>query len=298
MIFIFGLDEGFVLPTGIAIRSLDRFLSSSDQIVLLHDQVGPDSLAKLRDCASHGQVSEIDCHTLLEDSWRPPSHVTNAAFIRYLAPRLLQGESRCVYTDGDVIFRRDPGVLHQMDLQGTTLGAVRSRAAPYFASPGAIEPWLEMGLPSSSPYFNSGVLVIDLDRWRSLDITGRITDVMKRFGDRLNLADQDALNASVVGDWTQLDRTWNYVTHIVDSFLQQPELEPLDPAIVHFAGRTKPWRWGRQPLFAEEWYALIEDSPWQGFRPLPPTDSDGFRASARRRLRDVLKKVRDVATEP
>jgi lipopolysaccharide biosynthesis glycosyltransferase len=295
VIFVFAFDAGFALPTGVAVRSLDRFLSGEDRIVLLHDAVQRHDLDRVRSCASSAAVSAVDCHAMLERAWRPPGHVTNAAFLRYVAPRILEGEARCVYLDGDVVVRGDPRPLHDAAIAGTTLGAVRSRVAPFIASAGAIGPWLDMGLPSAAPYLNSGVLVMDLDRWRRRDVTARITDVMTRYGDRLALADQDALNAAVVGDWTELDRTWNFVTHVADSFLQQPELEPTDPSIVHFAGRAKPWVWGPQPLFAEEWHGLLGETPWKGFAPSPPAAARGVRATSRRLLARGLRRLRDVA---
>ena len=296
MNFVFGFDEGFVMPTAIAILSLDRFLGPGDRITLLHDMVSDESLDRMCACASNASITTIDCHEMLEQAWKPPRHVTSAAFLRYVAPELLPEQPRCVYVDGDVLFRKDPTPLYNTNLKGRTLGAVRSRVAPFMASPGAIAPWLDMGIPSTAPYFNSGVLVMDLDRWRSLGITKRITEVMKSFGDQLNLADQDALNASVINDWTELDREWNYLCHVAESFLQQPELEPLDPCIVHFAGRSKPWLWGDQPLFAEEWHALLRESPWNGFALHPPKRERGLRAFARRTLGRALSTARDAAS--
>lgn len=297
VIFVFGFDEGFAMPTGVAIRSLDRHLRRTDQILLLHDAVTPATLRDVRTCVSQADVSAVDCSSMLERAWVPPAHVTRAAYLRYLAPAILSGEPRCVYLDGDVVVRSDPSGLHDHPLHGMTLGAVRSRVAPFAASPGGIQRWLELGVPSTAPYFNSGVYVADLDRWRALDVTGRITSFLAAHGNATSLADQEALNVAVVGDWIELDRTWNYVTHVTESFLQHPELEPKDPGIVHFAGRSKPWSPGRQPLFADEWYAIKAETPWADFTPSPPAPSRGLRARGRRTLGRTLRSVRRLMRE-
>lgn len=295
MIFVFGLDQSFVMPTGVAIRSLDRFLSPADQIALLSTGLTDSDRHQLNECARTAKVTHHDCEGLSDPSWIPVPYLSPASYLRYLAPSLLPNADRCVYLDGDVVVRRDVRPLHDVDLNGATLAAVRSRVAPFAASPGGIRRWMELGIPSTAPYFNSGVYVMDLDRWRRRDVTARIADFLRRHGADAYLADQEALNVAVTGDWVQLDRTWNYITHVAENFLQQPELEPTDPHIVHFAGRLKPWSWGRQPLFAEDWHASLAETPWAGFAPSPPSAPKGLKAAARRTIGRMARGLRDLA---
>lgn len=297
MIFVFGFDADFAMPTGVAVRSLDRHLRRSDRILLLHDGVPAGALSDVRACASQAEVSTVDCGAMLKRAWVPSDHLSRAAYLRYLAPEILSGESRCVYLDGDVVVRSDPSALHDHDLQDATLGAVRSRVAPFAASHGGIMRWFELGIPSTAPYFNSGVYVADLVRWRDRDVTGRITTFLEAYGSDTYIADQEALNVAVAADWVELDRTWNYVTHVTESFLQQPELEPTDPNIVHFAGRLKPWSFGRPPLFAEEWHAIKAETPWADFVPTAPPPLRGARAAARRTVGRALRQARRVMRE-
>lgn len=286
-----------MMPTGVALRSLDRFLGGNDSIVVLHLGLSKEDVRNLKACVRHAHFRVIDCAGRVRPSWVPPQHVSEAAFLRYLIPELLPDAERAVYMDGDVIVRRDPKPLHDADLAGSTLGAVRSRVAPFAASPGGIAAWLEAGIPSTAPYFNSGVLVMDLERWRSRQVTDRLTDYLHTYGARVYLADQEALNAAVVGDWTQLDRSWNYVTHVAESFLQQPELEPSNPSVVHFAGRLKPWIYGRAPLFAEDWYEVLTMTPWAGFVPVPPPQPRGPRAAISRSVGGILSALRRLSSE-
>lgn len=297
MKFVLCLDAGFVMPTGVAVRSLDRFLSSDDTVVVLHLGLSADHISDLKQCVRQARLEFIECSGMIRDSWVPPPHVSVAAFLRYLAPELLVDDSRCVYLDGDVIVRSDPRPLHDVDLCGNTLAAVRSRVTPFAASPGGIAAWFELGFPSTAPYFNSGVLAIDLDRWRRERVTDKLTGYLDSYGDRAHLADQEALNAAVVGTWLPVDRTWNYVTHVTESFLQQPELEPSEPSIVHFAGRSKPWIYGRLPIFAEEWFSIAESTPWSGFRAAPPPRQIGARATLQSAAAGVLRGVRKLAKE-
>jgi lipopolysaccharide biosynthesis glycosyltransferase len=188
--------------------------------------------------------------------------------------------------------RRDPAALAGANLGGRTLGAVRSRVSPFAASPGGVRVWFELGMPGAAPYFNAGVLVMDLERWRAGDVTTRLTDFLVRYGDTTWLSDQEALNAVLWNDWQPLDRCWNYITHVVESFLPAPEQEPDDPGIVHFAGRSKPWVFGTMPMYAEEWYRVLASTPWQGFVPGRPPAPTGIKASMRRLAGKGVQRLR------
>jgi len=297
VIFVLAFDSGFAMATGVAARSLDRFLTSTDRIVLLHDNVAPGALRDVCSCITSATPEVIDCSSMFNSSWTPASYLTRASFLRFLAPQLLPDASRAVYLDGDVVVRRDPRALHDADLNGRTLGAVRSRVTPFFASSGGVQRWQELGVASNSPYFNAGVLVIDLDRWRKLGITDRATNFLAAHGTNTLIADQEALNVAAVDDWTHLDLTWNYVTHIADNFLQQPDLEPSDPHIIHYAGRAKPWVAGRQPLFAEDWHQRLLETPWAAFEPAAGANKAGLGSVVRRWIGRMLRVLRNLARE-
>ena len=100
------------------------------------------------------------------------------------------------------------------------------------------------------------------------------------------------MNAVLHDELVLLDRSWNYITHLTESFLQRPEVEPSNPHIVHFAGRKKPWSYGAKPIFAEEWYEHLERTPWAGWRPSAPPVPSGAKATMRRLARGGLDRVR------
>jgi lipopolysaccharide biosynthesis glycosyltransferase len=296
--YVFGLDRGFLMPAGVAIASLRRHLSGDDRIVVLHVGLDGDDLRLLEHCAGEIELRGVDCAGRLHPAWRPPSFNSQATFYRYLAAELIPDAQRCLYLDGDVLVRRDPASVAGADLHGHTLGAVRSRPTPFVASPQGVQSWFELGIPGAAPYFNAGVLVMDLDCWRSRDVTARLTEFLVKHGEGTLFSDQEALNAVLWDDWQALDRTWNYITHVVESFLPAPEEEPDDPGIVHFAGRAKPWVFGPMPIYAEEWYQVLTSTPWAGFRPAPPVPPTGFKVGVRRVVGRGVRRLLMALREP
>jgi lipopolysaccharide biosynthesis glycosyltransferase len=99
-------------------------------------------------------------------------------------------------------------------------------------------------------YFNSGVMLLNLDAWRTLDIAARCVAFIERF-DYLQWPDQDALNVICGQRFLALDARWNAFARWCEApsplglsnaltALQNDWVH--DPWIVHFSGDCKPWK--------------------------------------------------------
>ena len=121
-----------------------------------------------------------------------------------------------------------------------------------------------LGIAYSQPsdYFNSGVMVIDLEAWRSEDIARRCIDLVRRKGPFV-WADQDALNMVCGKDWAPLDARWNSFAAKASAasplgkpyaLLSLQHIWRTDPWIVHFSGPAKPWHAGTPPTVHDHLY--------------------------------------------
>lgn len=169
--------------------------------------------------------------------------------------RLYMGNSlpwdcnRVLYLDGDLIVLDDLTNLWNTDLQGHIIGAV-----PDLCSPKVFE-------SRSTPYFNAGVLLIDLKKWRSNKIAEKALDFLSK-GDAQYL-DQDALNHVFSGRWCPLDVKFNMQPAAYTAYEKKYDYISRNqirdavqfPNIVHFIGPVKPWhsvcRHPLQQLFLE-----------------------------------------------
>jgi lipopolysaccharide biosynthesis glycosyltransferase len=159
-----------------------------------------------------------------------------------------------------------------MDLHGKTIGAARDMAIASIGHPySGIPDYAEFGLDPSRPYFNAGVLVVDLDRWRSRDY-GPIARRHAQARPRGN-ADQDVLNLLLHDDWHSLDLRWNVqgslvLLHEIPADPWVPELATYrdalleQPAVLHFSGDIKPWKPMSVHPFAPHWRSQLRRSRW------------------------------------
>lgn len=161
----------------------------------------------------------------------------NGHYDRLLAPYIIQ-DSRCLYLDTDILIQGDVAQLWQENIDLYLLAAAQDQNIPTVALPSGITDWKERGLAADTPYFNSGVMMLNLDRWRSERLASECIRVALHYtatlGESPPLHDQYALNVTCVGRWKALGTEWN-------AFADRIPSNPDEVRIVHFAGSRKPF---------------------------------------------------------
>ncbi|WP_407379172.1 glycosyltransferase family 8 protein [Helicobacter sp.] len=198
---------------------------------------------------------------------------------------LPQSARRCLYLDTDTLVLGDVREMFYHDLGDNAIGAVRdiiARDTSCFV--------VRDGLVSAHEYCNSGVLLIDLPKWRTKDLA-KIHDFPYR-----QTADQDFINVTFKGEITLLSYHWNFQWFEPRRlhFLPTPKrfsqgghiIYPcahcfsefasalLRPAIVHLLGGYKPWEKSnfqadpsKPPIFVQNpyhklWWKIAAQSPF------------------------------------
>jgi lipopolysaccharide biosynthesis glycosyltransferase len=180
--------------------------------------------------------------------------LTRDAFSRYFAPQLLpETIERALYLDCDIVVLKDISLLYDSTADSpAVLDAVQDLTNPWISLKDGVFDYKERGIPADAPYFNSGVMVMHLKRWRERDLTKQLIEYIVANGPNIMEADQGALNALVWNDWGQLDQRWN--THSclsVSSNRKQTGLSKkqwrelrLHPYLIHYTAWKKPWMEG------------------------------------------------------
>jgi UDP-glucose/galactose:(glucosyl)LPS alpha-1,2-glucosyl/galactosyltransferase len=189
---------------------------------------------------------------------------TVAMWLRVLLPRLLP-QDRVLYLDCDTLVVGDPAPLWELDLGDAAVGAVAC------ALPREYSHWPSQLGVEDDRYFNSGVLLIDLARWRQEHLDDAVLSYGRQHAQRLRWPDQDALNMVFRGRWRALHARYN----AQNAFWFLPEasqrIPPEElreaiaaPVIVHFEGPSlvKPWhRFGKNP-YRFQYRRLRATTPW------------------------------------
>src|SRR5262249_22491076 len=167
------------------------------------------------------------------------SYISALTYARLLIAELLPRSIRKVlYLDVDILVCDDLTPLLQTDLEGFAFGAVLDLLDNRVKAGETI--WTK-DLPRVQYYLNAGVLLMDLERWRAEQISGKALDYLKEHP-KTPLSDQDALNVVCDGRWKQLNARWNVINDHRTKISSRGT--GTGPAILHFAGPLKPWQVG------------------------------------------------------
>lgn len=188
------------------------------------------------------------------------------AWYRVLLPDLLPELPRVLYLDADTLVQRPLHPLWETDLEGRPLAAVANPLYP-FMNYGFLA---GLGLASTADYFNSGVLLLDLEVWRREGLSDRVLTQAAAQGSQ-EWPDQNALNVVLRGRWLPLPPVWNAQNTVFDlraahlPFSREAIREARrQPAVVHFIGPYKPWHYRcKHPLRRLYWRHLAA-TPWHG----------------------------------
>lgn len=193
-------------------------------------------------------------------------HFSKEMFYRILIPHIFPDCSKAIYLDCDTVVLGDISEFYNLDLEGHTIGAVND--LQHLVSRNYVTDELNLSL---SGYINSGVLLIDCQRFRAQKIKEKcFRELAARTS--LRYPDQDLINLVCAGDIKLFDRKWNYIWHYQitrdDPTLNLPQ-EEMDPylraagdiGILHFTSNIKPWNNRICPL-AEHFWDYVPRSPF------------------------------------
>jgi len=273
-------DDGFAMPLAVALRSaldtladgwslaafvLDGGISAANRERLERSLASP--RLSLRFVAPRPQALAGIRHR---------GRVSHATYFRILAPELLPPDlERVIYLDADVRVASDLGRLWTEPMRDASVLAVRDAGAPLVSSPRGLVNHRELGLAPGLGYFNAGVMLIDLVRWRAEQLTPKLLRYLGEHAHAVRWWDQDALNALLAGRWGELDPRWNQIPQFWEPAQGEddpfpPALRELvirDPWIVHYSTGSKPWHFGCSHPERERFFEVLDRTAWAGWRP-------------------------------
>lgn len=283
----FGCDARYVQPLAVALRSV---IQSAREPRHLHFWVVSASLdhVKVQSAATLAQavgsrftlLQMTDFAHLLETV---PSrgHISTAAYYRLLLPEVMPPSvTKLIYLDCDIVVRHPIEELWATSLNGFAIAAVMK--------PRALE-YADVGLAAETDYFNSGVMVLDLPVWRAAGIRQAAFDFAMHHPGRVHGHDQPALNHVLAGRWQRLDPRWNqqfkFFVHTAGYLhMTSADLHRLRtaPFIIHYTTGAKPWHAGNDHPLREEYFKVLNQTPYAGWRPARGTVVERIRFSLRR----------------
>lgn len=163
-------------------------------------------------------------------------YISSETNYRFLISSLKPTINKCLFLDADLIANDDLGKLWDIDISDAYMAAVVDQAPQEKGS------WVnQLPLPTQFLYVNTGVTIMNLQKWREDNIEKKLFENIKRYANLLKYPDQDILNITLA---PQI----KYLSHVFNAMPVQQYLSPEQereafsaPIIIHWAGPQKPW---------------------------------------------------------
>jgi lipopolysaccharide biosynthesis glycosyltransferase len=192
-------------------------------------------------------------------------YASAAVYYRLILDEVLPPEvGRVLYLDSDIVVTGPISDLWAQELEGNVVGAVADEG---------FRDHRKLGLAAGENYFNSGVLLVDLERWRREGIGQRAIAVARDEPHRITWWDQCALNLVLRGRWLPLDRRWNLQTdglnlHAASRSITAGERRERlrTAAIIHFTTQSKPWQYMCDHPAKQRYWHYLAKTAWRDYR--------------------------------
>lgn len=271
---IYSLDDNFAPHCAASIASILQNVSNQRIVhfYIITDSFSDENRDKIQATTQLKACSlsfiDIDPNDEELSKIRVPRPWTNSILYRLKIPSLLNRCSKAIYLDADTIITDDICKLFALDISNYILGACDE----YDCSPEtACIQSKKLGLPRDIGYFNTGVLLLNLQKMREEEIEEKCLDLINTDGNSvLSFPDQDVLNITTDGRYLHLPETWNTQIWAKKNFPRIYRRKRL-PKIIHFAGDRKPWKTNKFKMFLSlsqkagcfrQYFKYLKYTPW------------------------------------
>lgn len=281
MLIVIGSDDRYALPLAVTIHSTLRRIQSdvSASLLIVDAGISTRNRRKIERAIDNARSStEVEWAQPPMDQFfgmRTTNWGSPASYLPLLIPTLVSEHDFALYLDSDLLVFGDVTEL-------ATLGLESPRAHVHavldygFHSLGEAlkgDACSRLRLDPQAPYFNSGVMLINLKVWKDENTAERAFAFARDHPEVMRFTDQDALNAVIEGSWEQLDVRWNVLAGSIDQFVDRAGATPSEkiqmraairefPQILHFSGPQKPWKPGYDRIGKRAYRDELEASGW------------------------------------
>lgn len=274
--FIYASDEKFAEILAVSMESL-LLHNPGSAVYILNNGMSTDSIGKLtRQAQNHNsEIHFMQMKSLEDYAGRVLScqkKISRTAYFRLFMTEILpESVDRLLYLDCDTMIMKPLDELFDFELKGLC-GAVVEPTARLMKK--------KISLNKNDLYFNSGVLLVDLEKWRKNKVAEQFISYIDKMKGNISFEDQGVLNHVLYRQIDILPFKYNVTTQFFDfgydgfSLMKKDKVvyckEVIEdgmsnPAIIHFTNSfasERPWVEGCEHMYGFEWKRIKKLTEW------------------------------------
>ncbi len=245
----YAADENYIPYLAVALASLKETKSSQYDYkihVLYTGALGERAQKILAMAEENFQISFEDVTekiSRITDCIHCRDYYTPAIYYRLMIPEMFPNYDKVLYMDCDTVLLANVAELYNIDIEENYIGAVADQAVAVV--PQFVEYTKKALGIDAEKYFNSGVIVMNLKKFREIDFYGKFNAVLRSYNFTV-APDQDCLNLICKDKVYYFDGGWN----------KMPIAGKDDalPMLIHYNLTMKPWHYDGV-LYADYFWA-------------------------------------------
>jgi len=263
-------NDRFVVLLAVLIKSIEKQNKSGRDIIfyLIDDRISKTNKRKLEQSIVSDSIKihwiPLD-RQLLSNIKFPNDFSTypKNIYSRLLVDKFLPSTvDKVIYLDSDMMFNTCVSDLWEVDLEGNVIGAVQEPNVKIMDCPwSGVKNYKELNIPRDAMYFNSGLLVINMNRWREENVAQRVVECVEK--NKIHAGgqpDQYGLNVVLWDKWQNLDSKWNHYSTMDSEHM---------PHNIHFVIRKPIYTYyNGLESYKKLFYEHLDNTAWKGFKPI------------------------------
>ena len=275
----YSCNDYYIPQTGISIISLcENNKEAKDiDIYFIGKDVNPDNVSLLRSIAEgYGRhFFYIDFDSIAYDlNISAIGRHIETIYAKVFFTRI-EGVDKIIYLDSDTIIDGSLEPLWNDDLSDVYLGAVQTFSKMK----------KQLGMAESTPFFNDGMAIVNVDYCRKHNLTEKVLKVVAEYNGNPPTLSEGALNKVCQGHVKFISLRWNcmagilyfgrlnmkYLTSRLDQYTKEDLEESCEhPVVIHYltAFYNRPWFQPCTHPYKERYYYYQAKSPWKDSKPI------------------------------
>lgn len=226
-------DQNMVPGLHVTLYSLLMSTEAEPHIHLVQEGLADGEIESLRETISRSggvrSFQVIPFSALAVPMGTANFHGSLLTFSLVALPEYLNGVGRLLWLDSDLIITCDLEVLWREEFGGTIAAVSHTKTRNIL--PEWRQALSDSGIEGGHPHFNTGICILNTEKWRREDVMGRTYAAEKKY--QIGV-DQPLLN--ITANFAQLPSRWNEPCYRSG---RQPNL--LGSSVWHMVGSPKPW---------------------------------------------------------
>ncbi len=182
-----------------------------------------------------------------------------ATYYRLKFQSYLTSVDKAIYFDPDVIVLNSLSELWEIDINDYFIAGVEDPLAKKNMS--------RLDISEEYNYFNAGVLILNLKKFRENNIEEKLFNYIENHSDKIVWADQDILNDNLHKNALILPLKWNSMEYNLEestySDFDEYKNAYNNPNVIHFISPDKPWNYKSKEPRKHLYNKYLNMSPWK-----------------------------------